>query len=177
MPREYFGCWNRTSDDLRNTETASEQTSRFSKESDAHNCGDPPSSEDGWCGTNRLQSSSLCLSRSPTPVPLAHRPRWFFDPVGAIFLRSIWGRVPSLFAAARRLGSFSQYMRARTRALRSRTMKHAPLCSMSHGIGHDSDLGVYYETIAISREPCNWLPWTPTVCLSIATTASSLDQP
>jgi hypothetical protein len=26
MPREYFGCWNRTFDDLRNTETGSEQT-------------------------------------------------------------------------------------------------------------------------------------------------------
>jgi hypothetical protein len=26
MPREYFGCWNRTFDDLSNTETASEQT-------------------------------------------------------------------------------------------------------------------------------------------------------
>ena len=26
MPREYFGCWSRTFDDLSNTETASEQT-------------------------------------------------------------------------------------------------------------------------------------------------------
>ena len=26
MPREYFGCWNRTFGDLSNTETASEQT-------------------------------------------------------------------------------------------------------------------------------------------------------
>src|SRR6516162_9079096 len=43
MPREYFGCWNRTFGDLRNTETASQQTSRFSKESDAYNCSGRPS--------------------------------------------------------------------------------------------------------------------------------------
>jgi len=41
MPKEYCGCWKRTFDDLRNTESASEQT-WGSKENSTLTWDDPP---------------------------------------------------------------------------------------------------------------------------------------
>jgi hypothetical protein len=46
MPKEYFGYWNRTYGDWKNTEIVFGQTSLASKQSDAHHCGD--TSVMGW---------------------------------------------------------------------------------------------------------------------------------
>jgi hypothetical protein len=55
MPKEYFGCWNRTFGDLRNTETASEQTCGSNEQ-----CAWRPIEKNSWAQPRARSPSWPC---------------------------------------------------------------------------------------------------------------------
>jgi hypothetical protein len=79
MPKRYFGCWNPTYGDWRNTGTAFGHASMFSKQSDARHCRDTssvPAAEGHYLSASLAASMPACAQVSswsavPPLTPIA----------------------------------------------------------------------------------------------------------